>query len=378
MTAVQLPPLGSLLATTSKQDLEELCSPLAWTPLTNLEKLPEDSGSYFRDQNAARFPPHVFKPALESIHHHNPEFNLNDLDIFACVRTLRNLLRFVTNPDQGFRMIVEAIGPTVFLVRQEASPTEIISGVFEYGHTFPEANTTSNEDVKGLEFHQRILNYNFAGISYLHRPDTSHVGDPAGDADELLRSLQQSSVSSVAAEKITVLAVETAGTVILQSAMFDLKTRTAGKEYKDVPNFVIGFHNRGVFSDVRFKNVQRELKKLAALLRTLTAFARGQLSGIFELVFEGRDSELELREVGGVASCCISDELKRCWRGGNSEEAQLEMEKTADEKGMSRVGEEWDEEEERRSCGWNDDSESEKDFTACSASDCGYCGHCTY
>jgi hypothetical protein len=31
--------------------------------------------------------------------------------------------------------------------------------------------------------------------------------------------------------------------------------------------------------------------------------------------------------------------------------------------------------------GFNDcysDSESEKDFTACSADDCGYCGHCTY
>jgi hypothetical protein len=251
---------------------------------------------------------------------------------------------------------------------------------FGYGHTFPEANTTWNEDVKGSGSHQRILNYNFAGISCairyegdgllpdLHRRDTSHVGDPAGGSDELLRSLQQSSVSSVAAEKITVLA----GTVRPQSAMFDLKTRSARKEYKDVlkgelprlwfaqvPNFIVGFHNRGVLSDVRVKNVQRkveeweeeqkpQLKKLAALLRTLIAFARGQPSGRIELVFEGGDSELELREVGGVASCCISDELKRCWRGGNSEEAQLEMEKTPDEEGTSGVGEEWDEEEERR------------------------------
>jgi hypothetical protein len=312
-------------------------------------------------------------------------------------------------------MIVEAIGLTVFLVRREASPTEIISGVFGYGHTFPEANTTWNEIVKGSESHQRILNYNFAGISCairyegdgflpdLHRPDTPHAGNPAGDADELLRSLQQGSVISVAAEKVTVLAVETAGTVIPQSAMFDLKTRSARKEYNDVlkgehprlwfaqiPNFIVGFHNRGVFSDVRVENVQREveeweeeqkpqLKKLApALLRTLIAFARGQPSGRIELVFEGGDSELELREVGGVASCCISDELKRCWRGGNSEEAQLEMEKTPDEGGTSGVGEEWDEEEERRSCGWSDDSESEQGFTACSASDCGYCGHCSY
>jgi hypothetical protein len=375
--------------------------------VSTLKKLPEDSGSYFRDQNAARFAAHVFQPALEAILHHNPEFELNDLDIFACISTFRNLLRFVTDPDQGFRMIVEAIGATVFLVRREASPTEKIPGVFGYGHTFPEANTTWNKDVKGSESHQRILKYNFAGISCairyegdgylpnLHRPETSHVEDPAGDADDLLKPLQHSSVGSVAAEKVTVLAVETAGTAIPQSAMFDLKTRSARKEYTDVlrgelprlwfaqvPNFIVGFHKRGLFSDVRVKNVQQEveeweeeqkpqLKRLAALLRALNAFARGQPSGRFELVFEAGNRELELREVGGQANCCISDELKtRC--GGKSEEAQLEMEKTLDEGGTSGVGEDWDEEEARRSCGWSDDSESEKDFTACSASSCGY------
>jgi hypothetical protein len=88
--------------------------------------------------------------------------------------------------------------------------------------------------------------------------------------------------------------------------------------FAQVPNFIVGSHNRGFFSDVRVENVQREveeweeeqkpqLKKLAALLRTLIAFGRGQPSGRFELVFEGGDSALELRVVGGVASCCISD-----------------------------------------------------------------------
>ncbi|KAL2856857.1 hypothetical protein BJX68DRAFT_263390 [Aspergillus pseudodeflectus] len=352
-------------------------SPPAWTPVATLKKLPEDSGSYFRDQNAARFAAHVFQPALEAILHDNPEFELNDLDIFACISTLRNLLRFVTDPDQGFRMIVEAIGATVFLVRREASPTE---------------KSLAFLDVKGSESHQRILKYNFAGISCairyegdgylpnLHRPDTSHVEDPAGDADDLLKPLQHSSVGSVAAEKVAVLAVETAGTAIPQSAMFDLKTRSARKEYTDVlrgelprlwfaqvPNFIVGFYNRGLFSDVRVKNVQQEveeweeeqkpqLKRLAALLRALIAFARGQPSGRFELVFEGGNRELELREVGGQANCCISDELKTRWHGSKSEEAQLEIEKTLDEGGTSGVGEDWDEEEARMSCGWSDDS----------------------
>jgi hypothetical protein len=34
--------------------------------------------AYFRDQNAARFPAHVIQPALEAIHRHNPEFDLNE------------------------------------------------------------------------------------------------------------------------------------------------------------------------------------------------------------------------------------------------------------------------------------------------------------
>jgi DNA-directed RNA polymerase subunit H (RpoH/RPB5) len=37
-----------------------------------------------------------------------------------------------------FRMIVELVGQTVFLVRRENSPTERIPNVRGYGHTFPE------------------------------------------------------------------------------------------------------------------------------------------------------------------------------------------------------------------------------------------------
>ncbi|KAL2851567.1 hypothetical protein BJY01DRAFT_244900 [Aspergillus pseudoustus] len=413
---VALPPLGLLLATINKRELQDLCqneasnnrpqiteckvigsynwlnrkcptilipgSPPAWTPVPTPQTLPEDNDSYFRDQNAARFATHVFQPAIEAILHGNPKLDLNKLDIVACVSTLRNLLRFVTEPDQGFRMIVEAIGSTVFLVRRGVSPTETISGPFGYGHTFPEANTTWDKAVKGL-----------------WDSDISHEEDTPGSADELLRSMQNCSVSPLAAEDNGALTIEAAGTAIPQAAMFDLKTRSS-RELKDVmngelarlwlaqvPNFVVGFHNRGVFNDVRVENIRKEvedwektqksqLRKLAALLRTLTAFARGQPGGRFEVVFEGGGGELKLREIGGAVNCCISDALKQRWSRAGLKETQLDEGETLREGQTS--GRDELAEEERRSCGWSDDSESEKDFTACSASSCGYCGHCGY
>ncbi|KAL3467709.1 hypothetical protein BJX64DRAFT_121637 [Aspergillus heterothallicus] len=144
------------------------------------------------------------------------------------------------------------------------------------------------------------------------------------------------------------LATESAGMAIPQSAMFDLKTRSARKEYKDVlggelprlwlaqiPNFVVGFHNRGVFDEVRVEDVRQEiqdweaqhqpqLQKLATLLRTLIVFARGQPDGRFEVVFNGGDRELEFREVSGEMSSCVADAVKRRWCRDGLKQTQLD------------------------------------------------------
>ncbi|KAL2826645.1 hypothetical protein BDW59DRAFT_62783 [Aspergillus cavernicola] len=436
-------PLGPLLATVKRHELTDLCSdsvfnaeapkitkckmigsynwlnrgcptilipgcPPTWTPTRSLKKLPQDNGSYFRDQNSARYSTHVFQPALEAIFQQDPGFELRRIDLFACVSTLRGLLRFVTEPDNGLRIVVEVVGSTVFLVRRPNSPTETIENVYGYGHSFPEANTTWRQHTKGSESHQRILQYEFGGISCairyegdgylpnLYPPSSPNTTSVAVTPDDLLTSIETATLGSAARGGKQTLAILTGGETIPQAAIFDLKTRSTRKEYKDVlkgelprlwaaqvPNFVVGFHTSGVFDDVRVEDVREEirnweeeheghLRKLAGLLKTLIAFAHGQLEGRFEIVFEGGD-QLELREVGGVVNCCISDSMmKRCAESGLDGETigggELDQQ---EEDGRE------EEEDEGRSGGWSE-SESEKDFTACSASSCGYCGHCAY
>ncbi|KAL4912230.1 hypothetical protein BDW62DRAFT_216479 [Aspergillus aurantiobrunneus] len=452
------PALGSLLATITRSDLEDSfktlsagkevpnitgCklvgsynwldrkhptilvpgSPPAWTPIPPSGKLPEDSGLYFRDPNAARYAVHVFEPAVKAILQQESEFDFSKIDLVACSSTMGNLRRFITEPDKGFRLVVEAVGSAVFLVRRENSPTQTIPNVFGYGHTFPEANTTWSSDVKGSESHQRIIQYEFAGLSCLvryqadgylpklHQPTASHKKATAVTPEDLLTPLAETTVSRVGPEAKQVLTTESGGEVVPQSATFDLKTRSAKKEYADVvkgelprlwlaqvPNFVVGFHKSGLFDDVRVVDVRREvqqwekehesdLRKLAALLDMLITFANGQPDGRLEVVFQGEDGDgsLELREVGGEVNRCISDSLKKRWtaRGFGGRELEEKKELKAKNVGWGKEGEEdwserWQQREEEEESFWGRDSESEKDFTACSASSCGYCGHCGY
>ncbi|KAL4944389.1 hypothetical protein BDV06DRAFT_210304 [Aspergillus oleicola] len=368
-------------------------APPKWTPASIQDKLPEDNGSYFRDQNAARYAEHVFQPAMEAIIEQDSKFDFSDIDIVSCGSSLGNLCRFIVEPEKGFRIVVEAIGSTVFLVRRENSPTQTIPDVRGYGHTFPEANTTWRSDVKGSESHQRILQYKFAGLSCLVR----YEGDgylpklyqsfkaidktAANSPDDLLKSFSNATVSPFSSTGKRTLSVQTAGETIPNSAMFDLKTRSNKKEYADVlesqlprlwiaqiPNFIVAFHKCRVFNDIRVKDVredirqwekehQSDLAKLAALLKMLIAFAHGQPDGRFEIVFEGGEhNALDLREIGGDVNSCISEAMRK--RYGKERD---------DDYGYGY----WSGEEDL-------DSGSEKDFTACSAEDCGYCGHCDY
>jgi hypothetical protein len=214
------------------------------------------------------------------------------VDVFACNSTLGNLLRFVrgagcgTNRGQPLhaRFLVERVGPTVFFLRRERSPTETIPDVRGYGHAFPEAYTTWERDVRGSLLHTRVVRYAFAGLQCLVRfnsdgylrvlapgviddddDDEDNKGDTraastAGDktsdnvgnakgagraqaaeatAERLLASLARMDVGSkrsLAASndpapseateaRTPPLTVRTAGARVPQAAVFDLKTR---------------------------------------------------------------------------------------------------------------------------------------------------------
>jgi len=109
--------------------------PALWDPPSEAMKLPQDSGRYFRDQNAARHPKHPMEPAVKAVLTQNPHFNTEAVDVFGCTSTLGNLLRFLKSDDKTFRFTVETVGRTVFFVRRENAPDELIAGPRGFGPT---------------------------------------------------------------------------------------------------------------------------------------------------------------------------------------------------------------------------------------------------
>ena len=184
--------------------------PPAWTPPSKPPQLQEDSGQYYRDLNAARSPTYPLEPMIQAILTDKPGFNLANLDIIGCGSTMGNLLRFAREQDKPFRMLVEVVGNTVFLIRRENSPTEKLVGVYGYGHAFPEANTTWSKEVKGSMSHQRLIQYDFAGMKCLVRFEADgYLPDLAPDvakdqsepdevnADDILASINEATISSI-------------------------------------------------------------------------------------------------------------------------------------------------------------------------------------
>lgn len=350
------------------------------------------------------------QPSVEAILAQNQDFPTESIDIVACGSTLGNLLRFVRGIDREYRMLVEVVGSTVFFVRRENSPTQTIPDVRGFGHSFPEAYTTWSSDVKGSESHQRLIHYTFGGMKCVVRfeadgylPDL--VPDQIGDTNtqglddgtniysdqDLTLALGNTTIGTKSIQDKELL-IKTAGSHVPQTAIFDLKTRSFRKKDVDilgeelprlwlsrVPNFVLAFHRFGIFDveEIQTRNVQEQVKKwekehtdsvrqLAALLKLLVAFARDVPDGRFELVHEEQGRDLQLCEVCADVNRALPRALSDRWikidSAGNDNEVLSPSDPEISD--------------EQAALGW--DSESEKDYTACDAESCGYCGHCKY
>lgn len=331
---------------------------------------------------------------------HDTSFPVEDIDVFACGSTLGNLLRFVRKVERPFRFTVEAVGNTVFFVRRENSPTETLEGVRGYGHSFPEAYTTWEDGNKGSQSHQRLVNYDFAGLNCVVR----------FESDGFLKHLDSEDHTEAhgpgkAPAGTTKLGIETGGRPVSQDAVFDLKTRSAKRMDRDVlgeeiqrlwvsqiPNFILAYHERGVFRDIRVQNVRRDIQKweteneyslrqLAVLIRNIVAIARSRVDGRLEVRRKEVDI-LEIHEQMTDVGAVLPDELKEKWTrpvgkstiGTPSDSSDDELSRSDDEQYFSASSG-------KGEGGWlldSDDDESEPDYTACSAEDCGYCGHCRY
>ena len=342
--------------------------PPVWTPLQGTMKLSPDSGEYYRDENAARFPIHVMEPAVESIFRMNLSFDPSTIDVFGCGSTLGDILRFSMGVPQPFSFIVQIVGRTAFFLRRNHSPTELIDNVYGYGHVFPEAYTTWSQDVKGSASHQRIIEYSFGGLQFLVRFEAdgyildqadSSEDEEAGDrsrkatsdrstetsTDDLVEKLLEGIITPSSRrverseEKLT---VRTEGRRVPQSDVFDLKTRSSRKQryevmaeqlprlwVRQIQQFVLAFHTGGHFDppdviDVTTDIIKWEQKSKTALTRmaTLIKDIRDTVTTTGGGMLEVRGDEsstLRFHEVSGAEIAnwdALPEKLRKQWVKG--------------------------------------------------------------
>ncbi|KAH6667455.1 hypothetical protein B0J14DRAFT_676513, partial [Halenospora varia] len=308
----------------------------------------------------------------------------------------------------SFRILVELIEKTLFLIRRENSPTELIQGVRGYGHTFPEAYTTWDPDVKQSTSHQRLLRYNFGGLDLLVRFEADgYLPTPNNEAskplqtraktsehfdvEDLTKSFQAAQVQIeenpiIPSSENNKLAVKQAGEAVSQDCIFNLKTRGLWKKNQDllseeisrlwvaqISNFVVAYHERGIFKpeNIDIQDVKRDVAKwennhnsvlaqLVALLHILISKAHEQKDGRFEIC-RSEGGELELRRQLADAGETLSPSVKKEWVrssgiGLNSEKVDSTEDAT-------------------NTLSWDDGPDN--DYTACTGA-CRYCGRCTY
>ena len=388
--------------------------PPRWTPLHAPRRLKEDDGQYFRDPNAAKYPDFPMAPVVHAITETDPEFDATNTDIFACGSTLGNLLRFARGVDKAFRFNIEVIGETVFFIRKENDPKEVIKDIRGFGHTFPEAYTTWDHSVKGSETHQRIIRYKFGGLDCLVRfasdgyinhssalRDVAPV-NAAGNQDELLQAFQQAAIGrapSNATGKPKELRIKQGGSAVPHHFIFDLKTRSGKYKkpidmtdvypalwMKQIPNFIVAYHDgNGLFEDVRVQNVKSDvqawvrensdgIRRFATLLNEIVDIAKSNANKLLEVYCLGAD-RLEVRSQFGDGVHTLPADLVDRW-----EKTEFGISSTQDADSDSDEYNDGGVDLDARygfGSGY-DDSGSEPDYTACSADDCGYCGKCTY
>lgn len=345
------------------------------------------------------------EPAVKAVLQVDPDFPSTSVDIVACSSTLGNLLRFIRGEDKPFKILLESIGGTVFLERKEKSPTELIPDVRGFGHTFPEAYTSWDPDAKGSTAHQRIIKYTFDGFQCLLRfgVDGYLRGDcptprkqenspinasmsPVGE--EVASELASSTIWGLAYVAKSSLDVVAGGGLLPQSALLELKTRSFRKKDQDtvaeelprlwltqISNFILAYHTQGLFDDVQQIDVRQRtqqwesenqdlLRKFSKLLNEIVVLAKTTTADRLELRWL-ESGILEVRVASLEVGQTLSAATHARWRN-QREDSSSESEASP------YVG------DEDHSVSYSEDEESEKDFTACSADDCGYCGHCSY
>lgn len=328
-------------------------APPLWTPLPVDIKLKPDSEPVYRDINAAHYSAYPMEPTVRSVLAMKPAFDIQGLDIVGCGSTIGNLLRCAGSQLRPFRFDLNLVGDTLFMVRREKSPTEVITDLKGFGHTFPEAYTTWEAEVRSSCSHQRVIQYDFGGLrmlvrseadAYIKETNAPLPSKSLGSAKQpsLQDALNTMSVSnrmpSVPPQQKFGIIMR--GTEVAQSQIFDIKTRASYKPFdmnevlprlwvNQTSKFLIAYHQFGLFNNPQIKDVRQDvfgwqkdnfpiLSRFQALLRRVFDAVRDSDSHHFEVSWDGESQGplLITKQVGRGRRALPSD-LAELWENSS-------------------------------------------------------------
>lgn len=303
-----------------------------------------------------------------------------------------------------FRVLVEVVGGVVHIFRRDNAPADMIHDVKGYGHTFPDAYTSWDAGLEKSTSHQRIVKYNLGGLNILLRgevdgylPDAAKSARPQREdtsLDELVDGLASSSLSPRMTDKsLSTIVIKEAGSLVPQSSLFDLKTRSILRKDDDIlsqqiprlwrsqiPNFILAFHERGTFRDISVQNLQDRIDTwerenaegialLVAMLHRIVDIVTRSPEGKVEIRAVAR-SEIEVRGQLPDAGEAFSPPVREKWEDWLRKACGTDQ-------GVSEGDVQYSSDEDSFFSDHSDDGEV-KDFTACDADSCGYRGRCSY
>ncbi|PWY66021.1 hypothetical protein BO70DRAFT_257485, partial [Aspergillus heteromorphus CBS 117.55] len=325
--------------------------PARWTPLPSPQRVPPDRGEYLRDPNAARSPAHPWDASCHAVHRQHPHFDPHGVDVAACSSVLGHLSRFVRGVERDFRFVMDRVGRTVFFIRRENSPTELIPDVRGYGHNFVDAYTAWGPGLADSASHQRLIRYDFGGRHYLVRfeSDGFIAEEPAEDS----RTVESDTSLADVAATLNIgpsgqmpattgdLHVEDGGRPVAHGAVMDIKTRSMldfkTREIKkeinmtdltpllwvsQIPTLAVAYHRQGTFEDVQVQDMrdtlaqwerdnETSLRKLISLINELVSYVQTATTSL-EVCRQG-NGPLEVRRVGGDGPTALSPACQAMW-----------------------------------------------------------------
>ncbi|KAF8424822.1 hypothetical protein EV426DRAFT_716484 [Tirmania nivea] len=145
-----------------------------WTPPPLPAWLNPDTGIYYIDQNAYRWPTSPLEPALRALFTLQPNFDLNPIDLITDRNNLRKLFRFACGDEKfmhDFKLYIEVINRTVLLTRWEKRAVNVVTKheFRGFGHSFEKEFTKYTKGLEGSTGHHRVAKYRFGGLNIMVR-----------------------------------------------------------------------------------------------------------------------------------------------------------------------------------------------------------------